>query len=203
MIIQPAIRPDVRKLRQEQILDAAQACFVRNGFHRTAVQDIAREAAMSAGNIYRYYVSKEAMIRDLAEREGEQSAALARALALDGGPRAVLTGVIRRCFIDIPQELAILKVDLWSEATRNPEIAAIISKRERERREFFVGLLTELSVSPDCDPEGLWSIISAFLRGLTVNRAILRDVKSEIDSRRLDALIDAGLHGGIAAGARI
>ena len=33
--------------RRARILDAAERCFVRAGFHRTTMQDVAAEAAMS------------------------------------------------------------------------------------------------------------------------------------------------------------
>jgi TetR/AcrR family transcriptional regulator, repressor for uid operon len=45
--------------RRTRILDAAETCFVRSGFHRTTMQDVAAEAGMSAGNLYRYFPSKE------------------------------------------------------------------------------------------------------------------------------------------------
>lgn len=53
---------DAQAARREQILDAAEACFVRNGFHRTTMADLAREAAMSQGNFYRYFASKEDIV---------------------------------------------------------------------------------------------------------------------------------------------
>ena len=39
------------------------------GFHRTTMQDVAAEAGMSPGNLYRYFPSKEAMVIGLAERD--------------------------------------------------------------------------------------------------------------------------------------
>ena len=44
--------------RRARILDAAERCFVRSGFHRTTMQDVAAEAKMSPGNLYRYFPSK-------------------------------------------------------------------------------------------------------------------------------------------------
>lgn len=45
--------------RREQILDAAEACFSREGFHQTSMQDICREAELSPGAVYRHFSSKE------------------------------------------------------------------------------------------------------------------------------------------------
>src|ERR1700758_1767858 len=48
--------------KQRHIREAALACFRRSGFHQASMADICAEAQMSAGNLYRYYDSKEAII---------------------------------------------------------------------------------------------------------------------------------------------
>src|SRR5215218_1785482 len=55
--------------RRSRILDAAERCFVRSGFHRTTMQDVAAEAGMSPGNLYRYFPSKDALVAGLCERD--------------------------------------------------------------------------------------------------------------------------------------
>jgi AcrR family transcriptional regulator len=44
---------------------AAIACFVERGFHGTAVPQIAKEAGVSAGTLYHYFPSKEALVNEL------------------------------------------------------------------------------------------------------------------------------------------
>jgi AcrR family transcriptional regulator len=39
--------------RRDEILAAAQRCFVRSGFHKTSMHEICVEAGMSPGNLYR------------------------------------------------------------------------------------------------------------------------------------------------------
>lgn len=51
--------------RRQQILDAAAACFIREGFHGASIARIAKEAGMSAGNLYHFFSGKEAMIAAL------------------------------------------------------------------------------------------------------------------------------------------
>src|ERR671912_2252537 len=66
----PADRnPDGAPDRRARILDAAEHCFVRSGFHRTTMQDVAAEAGMSPGNLYRYFPSKDAIVAGLSERD--------------------------------------------------------------------------------------------------------------------------------------
>ena len=44
---------------------AAIACFVERGFHGTAVPQIAQRAGVSAGTLYHYFPSKEALVNEL------------------------------------------------------------------------------------------------------------------------------------------
>src|SRR2546427_8650924 len=56
---------------RERILAAAERRFATFGYRRTGIAEIAREAGVSAGTIYRYFESKEdvfrAVVRELHE----------------------------------------------------------------------------------------------------------------------------------------
>lgn len=181
--------------QQERVLDAAQACFVRSGFHRTTMQDIAKEAAMSPANIYRYFESKEAVVLGWATRQRERAAAIIAELERKGDRRAALFGIIAHYHVEIPREAAVLRVELWSEAARNPRIAAIWQELEDESRRWFVGLLSSLATSPDCDPDALFLATNTMMKGLTINRALLPDYDPAPVVAQLHALIEAGLAG--------
>ena len=51
--------------RREAILAAALDCFVKRGFHGTAVPAVAKRAGVAAGTLYHYFPSKEAMVNAL------------------------------------------------------------------------------------------------------------------------------------------
>ena len=77
---QVRVKPDDTRAR---IVEAAEALFLRLGYAKTAVADIASELKMSPANVYRFFPSKNAIVeaicqRCLAEVE-EQAWALARA----------------------------------------------------------------------------------------------------------------------------
>ena len=181
--------------RREHILAAAEACFVRNGFHRTTMQDLAREAAMSAGNVYRYFASKEDLVLGLAECERARGALLVAELERDGDRRAALLGIITRYFVSITRETAILRVDIWSEATRNPAIAAMAARGEAEARDWFVETFAALARSPSCDPAALYAVLGPLMKGIIVDRALLADYDPAAAVAQLLALLDAGLDG--------
>src|SRR4029079_15888863 len=64
-----ALAEDSSSERRKLILDAAERSFTRAGFHRTTMQDVAAEAGMSPGNLYRYFPSKDAFVAGLCERD--------------------------------------------------------------------------------------------------------------------------------------
>src|SRR3954469_23819982 len=68
----PALRALAEESTSERrriVLDAAERSFTRAGFHRTTMQDVAAEAGMSPGNLYRYFPSKDALVAGLCERD--------------------------------------------------------------------------------------------------------------------------------------
>ena len=70
----PKVTEEHLEARRTQILDAALACFSRNGFHQTTMHDICSEAGLSPGAVYRYFDSKEAMIGESCLQGAHQSA---------------------------------------------------------------------------------------------------------------------------------
>ncbi|WP_182178436.1 TetR/AcrR family transcriptional regulator [Methylobacterium radiotolerans] len=188
---------DVQAARREQILDAAEACFVRNGFHRTTMSDLAREAAMSQGNFYRYFASKEDIVLAMAERDRARGAALVAEMERDGDRRASLNGILERFFTGITREAAVLRLDLWAETTRNPAIAALVDRSEAEARAWLCGMFAALAASPDCDPASMFEAINPLMKGIVVGRAILQGYDPAPAVAHLQALIEAGLNGAL------
>lgn len=68
----PKLSEKTQALRRSRILDAAERCFVRAGFAGATMQDIRREAGVSAGALYVYFRSKEDLIEGLSQRDRAQ-----------------------------------------------------------------------------------------------------------------------------------
>src|ERR1700722_21012560 len=62
-------RAERSKLRESQILEAAKHCFSRVGFHSTSMAQIATQAQMSVGQIYRHFPSKESLIEGIVRED--------------------------------------------------------------------------------------------------------------------------------------
>jgi AcrR family transcriptional regulator len=65
--------PKIVEDRREQILDAAMRVFAEKGFTRTTNKDIASEAGITAGLIYHYFESKEAVFKAIIEQRSPLS----------------------------------------------------------------------------------------------------------------------------------
>ncbi len=60
------------KINRDMILDAAQDCFVKYGFERTRLDDIAAQTELSRPAIYNYYKNKKDIFRGVALRVHEK-----------------------------------------------------------------------------------------------------------------------------------
>src|SRR4028119_594187 len=159
----PQALPD-RKLdpsaeRQTRILNAAERCFVRSGFHRTTMQDVAAEAGMSPGNLYRYFDSKDAVVLALAERDrariGEDFAALSR----PGDLLPALRSIAQKHFAEEPRERAVLCLEIWAEATRNQSFSSMSEAFDRDICDRMCALFRQAQangvIAPEVDLEAL------------------------------------------------
>jgi TetR/AcrR family transcriptional regulator, repressor for uid operon len=187
--------------RRFRILDAAERCFVRSGFHRTTMQDVAAEAGMSPGNIYRYFRSKDAMAVGLAERDRARVNADFAALVNAEDFIGSFAALGRKHFEDEPRERAVLCLEIWAEATRNPTFAAVTEEFDRDvigRMTSLFGLAQERGDIPaHVDPEALAVVIATLADGLFVRRAVAPRFDPEREVAYVMAVIEAALAGRI------
>lgn len=81
------------ELQAEKILDRAARLFGKKRFHEVRMDDIAEEARVGKGTLYRYFPDKEALYLELVKRFSEQYVCALR--ALEAGPGTPLTKLER------------------------------------------------------------------------------------------------------------
>ena len=138
----PKLSPEQQNNRRKRIVDAAEQCFARNGFHRTTMQDICREAGISSGALYVYFDSKEALIEALTERDREQFLGHFADAGEVENFTAVMEHLFRVCIVEQPRHKSTLCIEIGAESTRNPAIATTM-KRFDESLRGSLGLLLE------------------------------------------------------------
>jgi AcrR family transcriptional regulator len=113
--------------RRTQILDAAAHCFRAYGFHGASIANISRQAGMSAGHIYHYFENKEAIIAAIVERDLERLGAIWAELRASHDIRETMIELSAGGAKDTMNPLtAGLRLEIVSEAARNPEVARIV-----------------------------------------------------------------------------
>jgi TetR/AcrR family transcriptional repressor of uid operon len=169
--------------RRARILDAAARCFVRTGFHRATMQEVAAEAGMSPGNLYRYFPSKAAIVEGLAERDRKELAEDFSVFDGGGDFMATFGELGRKHFEQEPRDKAILCLQIWAEAAQNPAFAEIAAGFERDIRQRLFALLSAAQargdIAPTADPGAVATLVSILGDGLYVRRAILPDFDPE------------------------
>ena len=179
---------------------------MRTGFHRTTMQDVAGEAGMSPGNLYRYFPSKDDIVVGLAERDLAGMGRDFDELAAADDFMASLGRIGRKHFIEEPRERAILCLEIWAEATRNEVFARMSAQFERETIGQMAALFFQAqargAVARDVDPHLAATVVSTLAKGLFVRRAIMPDFEAGREVSHVLAVIKAMLNGSIAFPAR-
>jgi len=81
----------------DQVIEGARAIFLRDGFERASVDDIAREAGVSKATLYSYFPDKRLLFMEIAKSECRRQADEAEVLIHDTAPVAeVLTKAAER-----------------------------------------------------------------------------------------------------------
>src|SRR5947208_933413 len=113
--------------RRTQILEAAVACFAKRGFHQASMHDISAEAGISVGLIYRYFANKEAVISAMADQHKKEiNDLLERARQAPSLLESLEILFTAHCCENSPQVQSAFVVDLYAEASRNPQIADLV-----------------------------------------------------------------------------
>jgi AcrR family transcriptional regulator len=125
------LRADARRNR-ERILESARAVFAEFGAE-AQIDDVARQAGVGVGTVYRHFPTKEALLVELVREKFRLFARRAReALAQDGEPFAVIEDLLRRNAettardVGVQQALAGADEHIWMQAeTEQQELLAV------------------------------------------------------------------------------
>ncbi len=127
--------------RKDEILNSAQSLFVRHGFRKTTVEDIARACGLGKTALYYYFKGKEDIFQQVVRRESSRFVTgIEAAVAAQTDPTERVRAFIITRFAHIEEFLLLHRVSL--QAAR--ELAPLA---EQARQQFFrreIELLTDL-----------------------------------------------------------
>jgi len=141
----PKVKPETLAARRREILQAAETCFARQGFHQTTIQDVIRESGLSAGCIYSHFASKEDLIQAIGEGRHARDSSLLTVQAHNSDPLESLRAIARAFVGDLQREQGLrsrrVALQLWAEALRDEVIREQVTDGIRKPIALIVELL--------------------------------------------------------------
>ncbi|MFH9551757.1 TetR/AcrR family transcriptional regulator [Streptomyces sp. NPDC017435] len=189
--------------RRRQILDGASICFARNGFHATSMQDVLKEADLSAGAVYRYFSGKEELIAAIV---GEVLGQVREAFEEESrhipppAPDALVAAVLGRSLaaresltVDGQPAFPRLVVQVWTETLRNKELAALLYEGYTGVREGWGRIVVAYQeagmMRTDVPPDHVARTMIAAVLGFLVQQSLFGPAPVEVLRDGLRALM--------------
>ena len=161
--------PALADSRRHEILDAAGRCFVRRGLHATSMREIFSEAGLSAGAVYNYFESKEAIIEAMAARERSEIEELAAYLQSTADKRTAILDAIEEVILECSVDDARLDIELLAEASRNDRIKTTMTANDIAMRDSLLEVISKGQtgglIGKALAPEALLEAITAIYEG--------------------------------------
>lgn len=169
----PKVSDDHRQAQSDRFVDAARRCFTRLGVEGTSMENIRTEAGVSAGLMYRYFASKDDMIRAAIAGSMAEFEALAADIGLDediGSSLDFLRALLERlrqfrCHTE-GVDLFRLAVQGWAHAQTRPEAQAVVTASFARQLEIFRRAATRWTTPALADNAG--QAIAAVVAGYIV-----------------------------------
>ena len=177
--------PERANTRRMQVLDAAESCFSRRGFHGASMAEISKAAGMSAGHIYNYFDSKDAIIAAFVMKNTERVSNLMQDLAQREDPlQAVIDNAGEHVLESLDTKTWVMPLEIFAEASRNPAIAEMLHSADRRSRQLFLSIIKDARIKRGLPAdeemlEGRLNAMIAMYQGLPVRVVHNPDVKVE------------------------
>ncbi len=136
--------------RRQQILEAAEVCFRRRGFQGASVAEICKGAGVSAGHLYHFYDSKEAIIAAIVQRDLEEKLEILERLSQRADiTSAMLDEIDEGVHEQLDNAGSALMLEVITEAGRNPKVAEMVHRSDAIAR---AKLAETMAKAKNCDP---------------------------------------------------
>ncbi|MEU6218605.1 TetR/AcrR family transcriptional regulator [Streptomyces sp. NPDC047022] len=176
--------------RRRQILEGAVLCFARNGFHATSMQDVLKEAGLSAGAVYRYFSSKDELIAAVVGEVLDVLTETYEGAAVETPPplpdvlvsralerlKEIRPGVLDNGDWVFPR----LLIQVWTEILRNEDLGDVVhTGYERIRvawQRVVESYKTARLIPEDADADAMARVMIALAQGFAAQLAVFGEV---------------------------
>ena len=193
----PKVSQSYLNARRSQILEAANVCFSRDGFHRTTMQNIVKKSKLSPGAIYNYFESKEEIIEAIANERHAKEHLLVTEARKESDVASVLKRIRDAFFGELrnPKERLRRRVgiQLWAEAQRNPGILKIVRRGVNGPHKLLRAIISDAQrrkeISDGVDPDAAARFMIATFQGFVLQLEWDSQIKVEPYIQLLDTFL--------------
>lgn len=139
--------------RRDQIIVAAKYCFRHSGFHAASMAEIASQAQLSVGQVYRYFTNKDAIIEEMVRLIIDSRLDKVRP-EWDSPKNIAHLLSWRTGFTEQGDSDHVLMLEVMAESTRNPRVANLLSEADER---MFNEVCAKVKQHPDLSDESIQS----------------------------------------------
>ena len=177
--------PVQAQARREQVLTAAADCFRRKGYHGAGMAEIAKTAGMSAGHIYNYFESKEAIIESIIEQDMEEMFSIFQ--EFEDQPGDILTVLLDGLHHGVQRHMdtgaCVVDLDMMAEASRNKKVALLLREADTQARNRMRDLLVSesslIKTHSEQELESRINVIFSVMAGLLLRKMLFPELTEE------------------------
>lgn len=167
------IQTHARAAYSEAILAASERLFLRDGYHATRMIDVAKEAGVAVGTLYKHFPSKDALFEALAARGREEALELLRRSAELPDPKERLRSMVVELFAHVERQNAVFAVlselGPLEQVQLSPEMRAGDDRTTHEIIRIVEGVVADAiaggQIRADIEPVHLAAMFEGVLRG--------------------------------------
>jgi AcrR family transcriptional regulator len=184
MSLQPVESPDPASAagdgRREQLLDAALAVIAERSFPETRIADVAVRAGTSPALVIYYFKTRDQLLTEAIRLSEDRwyAEGTARIATIETAAARLEELVAMSCLPEAEGEDRVswvIWLDLWAQAARHPEVAAVRQEFDDHWRRTITELVTEGQTSGEfaaVDPTDFAITLSALLDGFAIQSAL-------------------------------
>lgn len=193
----PRVTEAHRTARRQQIIDAAYRCFARKGLSQTTMRDIYDEANLSAGAVYHYFDSKDAIIEASFEFDYERSLALFESAIIRDDPVKALHELLDFFFHGLESAATLgasqVNVQSWGEALVKPPLLETIRRVINNYLEALTKIVGKAQaagdIDPALDPRAIGHMLLSLYYGLELQKALDNEIAIEPYAQAVKVLL--------------
>ena len=205
----PKLKPEELETRRREIIDAARACFLRSGFHKTTTDEICREANITPGGLYHYFGSKEELIAAVIDRSAQTAVERMKGLIADTMNAESAFRQVGSLFFQTMQDGEIdnatrLELEIWVEGLKNEKLFDKSKKAWAMRMKWLEALVARgidegIYDAEVVEPRAMASLLIAIWMGMRMGRLMGEEFDMSGALRSFTMMHSGRLQGAVPA----